>query len=150
MVCGIDLYLFWLFRGEKSFEINLIFSLNVFDSVVISEGFWWVERIVYDKLISEKCVEDASEYIWLRLEARSLLIGKSQCVKLNLFRDKSDSFLKCLWLMWRCFRIYLIEFRGWGFWWVERKCMFDGVRNLCWRWFIFILIAFRGEKSFDW
>ena len=36
-----------------------------------------------DKLITEKCVEDASEYIWLRWEARSFLIGKSQSVKLN-------------------------------------------------------------------
>ena len=27
------------------------------------------------------CVEDASEYIWLRLEARRVLIGKSQIVK---------------------------------------------------------------------
>ena len=32
----------------------------------------------YDKLIAEKCVEDASEYIWLRWEARSVLISKSQ------------------------------------------------------------------------
>ena len=55
--------------------------------------------LVYDKFITENCVEDASEYIWLRLEARSLLIGKSQSVKLNCFREKSDSFLKCLWLM---------------------------------------------------
>ena len=39
--------------------------------------------LVYDKLIAEKCVEDASEYIWLSLEARILLIGKSQSVKLN-------------------------------------------------------------------
>ena len=39
--------------------------------------------LVYDKLIAENCVDDASEYIWLRLEARSLLIGKSQSVKLN-------------------------------------------------------------------
>ena len=38
---------------------------------------------VYVKLTSEKCVEDASEYIWLRWEARSLLIGLSQSVKLN-------------------------------------------------------------------
>ena len=38
---------------------------------------------VYEKLIAEKCVEDASEYIWLRLEARSVFIGKSQSVKLN-------------------------------------------------------------------
>ena len=33
-------------------------------------------------MVCGKCVEDASEYIWLRLEARSLLIGKSQSVKL--------------------------------------------------------------------
>ena len=33
----------------------------------------------YDKLLAEKCVEDASEYIWLRWEVRSVLIGKSQC-----------------------------------------------------------------------
>ena len=44
--------------------------------------------LVYDKLIAEKCVEDASEYIWLRLEARSLLIGKSQSVKLNCVSAK--------------------------------------------------------------
>ena len=31
---------------------------------------------VYDKLIAEKCVEDASEYICLRLEERRLLIDK--------------------------------------------------------------------------
>ena len=35
--------------------------------------------LVYDKLIAEKVVEDASEYIWLRLDARSVFIGKSQC-----------------------------------------------------------------------
>ena len=45
-------------------------------------GVLWVKR-KYDKLIAEKCVEDASEYIWLRWEARSVLIGKSQSVKLN-------------------------------------------------------------------
>ena len=37
----------------------------------------------YDKLLAEKCVEDASVYIWLRWEVRSVLIGKSQSVKLN-------------------------------------------------------------------
>ena len=37
----------------------------------------------FDKLIDEKCVEEASEYIWLRIEARSAFIGKSQNVKLN-------------------------------------------------------------------
>ena len=39
--------------------------------------------LVYDKLIAEKVVVDASEYIWLRLDARSVFIGKSQNVKLN-------------------------------------------------------------------
>ena len=33
----------------------------------------------YDKSIAEKFVEDASKYICLRWEARSVLIGKSQC-----------------------------------------------------------------------
>ena len=37
----------------------------------------------YNKLIAEKRVEDASEYIWLRLDARSVLIYKSKSVKLN-------------------------------------------------------------------
>ena len=36
-------------------------------------------ELVYDKLIAEKCVEDASEYIWLRWEARSVLIGNRKC-----------------------------------------------------------------------
>ena len=39
--------------------------------------------LVYHKLTAEKCVEDASEYICLRWKARSVLIGKSQRVKLN-------------------------------------------------------------------
>ena len=34
---------------------------------------------VNDKLIAEKCAEDASEYIWLRLDARSVLIYKLKC-----------------------------------------------------------------------
>ena len=38
---------------------------------------------VYDKLTAEKCVEDASKYICLLWEARSVLIGKSQSVKLS-------------------------------------------------------------------
>ena len=38
---------------------------------------------MYDRLIAEKFVEDASEYIWLRWKARSFLIGKSKSVKLN-------------------------------------------------------------------
>ena len=39
--------------------------------------------LVYDKSITEKFVEDASENIWLRLEATIVFIGKSQSVKLN-------------------------------------------------------------------
>ena len=35
-----------------------------------------------------------------------------------VFREKSDSCLKCRWFIWDpC-----------GFWFVERKCMFDGDR----------------------
>ena len=39
---------------------------------------------MYDKLIVENCVKDASEYICLRWKARSVLIGKSQSVKIEL------------------------------------------------------------------
>ena len=66
---------------------------------------------VYEKLIAEKCVEDASKYIWLRLEARSVLISNRKVSNWIVFCEKSDSFLKCLW-----FSCDL-----WGFWWVERK-----------------------------
>ena len=52
--------------------------------------------LVYDKLTAEKCVEDASEYIWLRWEARSVLIGNRKVLNWIVFRDKSDRFLKCL------------------------------------------------------
>ena len=53
--------------------------------------------LVYDKLTAEKFVEDASEYIWLRLEARSVFIGNRKVSNWIVFREKSDSFLKCLW-----------------------------------------------------
>ena len=39
------------------------------------------------------CVEDASEYIWLRLEARSLLIGYRNVSNWIVYRDKSDILL---------------------------------------------------------
>ena len=55
--------------------------------------------LVYDKLIAQKFVEDASEYIWLRLEARSVFIGNRKVSNWIVFREKSDSFLKCLWLV---------------------------------------------------
>ena len=51
----------------------------------------------FDKLIDEKCVEEASEYIWLRIEARSVFIGNRKVSNWNVFREKSDNFLKCLW-----------------------------------------------------
>ena len=50
---------------------------------------------MHDKLIAEKCVEDASEYICLRWEVRSVLIGNHRVSNLILFHDNSDSFLKC-------------------------------------------------------
>ena len=40
-------------------------------------------NVKYNKLIAEKRVEDASEYIWLRLDARSVLIYKLKSVELN-------------------------------------------------------------------
>ena len=55
--------------------------------------------LVYDKLTAEKFVEDASEYIWLRLEARSVFIGNRKVSNWIVFREKSDGFLKCLWLV---------------------------------------------------
>ena len=51
----------------------------------------------YDKLIAEKCVEDASEYIWLRWEARSVLIS-NQCqtlVPLIVFWNADISNIFC-------------------------------------------------------
>ena len=52
----------------------------------------------------------------LHLEVRSLLVGNRKVSNWIVFREKSDSFLKCLW-----FNVDL-----WGFWWVERKCYFHG------------------------
>ena len=53
-----------------------------------------------DKLIAEKCVEDASEYICLRWEVRSVLIGNHRLSNWIVFHDNSDSVLKCLWFIW--------------------------------------------------
>ena len=45
--------------------------------------------------MAEKCVEDASEYIWLRWEARSVLIGNRKC-QIKLYSAISlIVFLKC-------------------------------------------------------
>ena len=61
---------------------------------------------MYDKLIAEKCVEDASEYIWLRWEARSVLIGNRKCqIKL-------------------CSAISLIDF--WNVWFIWINEDYDG------------------------
>ena len=74
--------------GNRKVSIELCSAINS-DCFLKSLWFIWSMRImmgralVYDKLINEKCVEDASEYIWLRWYARSVLIGESQCVKLN-------------------------------------------------------------------
>ena len=48
---------------------------------------------VYEKLIAEKCVEDASEYIWLRIEARSVLLVNRNVSNWIVYRDKSDNLL---------------------------------------------------------
>ena len=98
---------------ELCSAITLIVFWNVcdlFGSIRIMMRRAWV----YDKLIAEKCVEDASEYIWLRWEARSVLIGNRKCqIKL-------------------CSAITLIVFwnvvmylEQWGFWWVDHKCMIN-------------------------
>ena len=51
---------------------------------------------VYVKLTSEKCVEDASEYIWLRWQARSLLIGNRKCqIKLCFVINQIDFWNVC-------------------------------------------------------
>ena len=54
---------------------------------------------MYDKLIAEKCVEDASEYIWLRLDARSFWLVNRRVSNWIVFSDNSDCFLKCLWFI---------------------------------------------------
>ena len=68
-----------------SIELCSARSLVVLKCLWFDIDPWGVSsvNVKYNKLIAEKCVEDASEYIWLRLEARSFLIGESQCVILN-------------------------------------------------------------------
>ena len=77
---------FWLVITECQIElcsaVSLIVNWNVCDLFGSIRSMMSI-ALVYDKLTAEKCVEDASEYIWLRWEARSVLIGKSQSVKLN-------------------------------------------------------------------
>ena len=64
--------------------------------------------------MAEKCVEDASEYIWLPWEARSVLIGNRKC-QIKLLSAIS------LIVFWNIV-MYLEQ---WGFWWVEHKCMIN-------------------------
>ena len=70
--------------------------------------------LVYDKLTAEKCVEDASEYIWLRWEARSVLIGNRK------YQIKLCSAISLI-VFWNVV-IYLEQL---GFWLVEHKCMIN-------------------------
>ena len=70
--------------------------------------------LVYDKLTAEKCVEDASEYIWLRWEARSVLIGNRK------YQIKLCSAISLI-----VFRNVVMYLEQWGFWWVEHKCMIN-------------------------
>ena len=67
-------------------------------------------ELVYDKLTAEKCVEDASEYIWLRWEARSVLIGNRKC------QIKLCSAISLI-VFWNVV-MYLEQ---WAFWWVKRE-----------------------------
>ena len=85
----------------------------------------------YDKLIAEKCVEDASEYIWLRWEARSVLIGNRK------YQIKLCSAISLI-VFWNVV-MYLEQ---WGFWWVAQvyvkliaeKCGEDASEYICLRW----------------
>ena len=81
-------------------------------------GFWWVERMCMLDGARNVCWTYFRIYL-LHLEARSLLIGYRNVSNWIVFREKSESFLKCLW-----FNVDL-----WGFWWVDRKCMFDSIQK---------------------
>ena len=93
LYCAISLIVFW----------NVC---NLFGSMRIMMG----RAIVYDKLTAEKCVEDASEYIWLRWEARSVLIGIRKC-QIKLYSAIS------LIVFWNVV-MYLEQ---WAFWKLKRK-----------------------------
>ena len=80
-VCVEKREVFWLVNRKVLIELCSAISLidfwnvcNLFGSMRMMMG----RASVYDKLIAEKCVEDASEHIWLRWEARSVLISTSQ------------------------------------------------------------------------
>ena len=73
----------------------------------------------FDKLIAEKCVEDASKYIYYIFRRGVFRLVNRKVSNWIVFREKSDSFLKCLW-----FSCDL-----WGFWRVERGSMLDGVQK---------------------
>ena len=83
---------------------------DLFGSMRIMMG----RALVYNKLTAEKCVEDASEYIWLRWEARSVLIGNRKCqIKLC-----SAISLIVYWNICDLFGSIRV-------WWVERKYLID-------------------------
>ena len=68
-----------------SIELLSARSLVVLKCLWFDVDPWGVSsvNVKYNKLLAEKRVEDASEYIWLRLDARSVLIYKLKGVKLN-------------------------------------------------------------------
>ena len=68
-----------------SIELCSARSLVVLKCLWFDVDPWGVSllNVKYNKLIAEKRVEDASEYIWLRLDARSVFIYKLKSVKLN-------------------------------------------------------------------
>ena len=68
-----------------SIELCSARSLVVLKCLWFDVDPWGVSsvNVKYNKLIAEKRVEDASEYIWLRLDARSVLIYKLKSVELN-------------------------------------------------------------------
>ena len=87
---------------------------------------------VYHKLTAEKCVEDASEYIWLRWEARSVLISKSQCqiqlcsaITLIVFWNLLDLFGSMRIMMGREWENDKL---------IAEKCVKDASEYICLRW----------------
>ena len=99
-------------------------------------GFWWVERgCMFDGV--RKCVLKMiyNNFDWVYRREVFLLVNR-KVSNWIVFREKSDNFLKCLW-----FSCDL-----WWFWWVERKCMLDGVHNVCWRYFRIYLLHLEARS----
>ena len=121
----------WIVFREKSdnFLKCLWFSCDLW-------GFWWVERkCILDGI--RKCVLKILQNIFITFRGEeSFGLVNRKVSNWIVYREKSDSFLKCLW-----FNVDL-----WGFWWVERKCMLDGVHNVCWRYFRIYLLHLEARS----